>query len=97
LAVRLAGEQAFPPYRELLALAYGATGDFEQAVDTQQALLSMAVWTMPGEVARLEKGVSAYQERRLPDADSLPMLPPVQTPQLDTTAVFRDYPTARPY
>jgi tetratricopeptide (TPR) repeat protein len=97
LAERLAGEQSFPPYRELLALAYGATGDFEQAVDTQQALLSMAVWTMPGEADRLEKGLTAYRERRLPDAGSLPGLPPVQAPPLDATAVFRDYPTARPY
>jgi tetratricopeptide (TPR) repeat protein len=97
LAERLAGEQAFPPYRELLGLAYAATGDFEQAADTQEALLSLAVWTMPGEAARLEKGLSAYREERLPEEGALPMLPPVQVPPLDATAVFRDYPTARPY
>ncbi len=97
LAERLAGEQAFPPYRELLALAYAATGDFGQAAETQQALLSLAVWTMPGEAARLEKGLSAYREKRMPEADALPGLPAVQAPPLDATAVFRDYPTARPY
>jgi tetratricopeptide (TPR) repeat protein len=97
LAERLAGEQAFPPYRELLALAYAATGDFGQAAETQQALLSLAVWTMPGEAARLQKGLSAYQEKRMPEAAALPGLPPVQAPPLDVTAVFRDYPTARPY
>jgi len=97
LAERLAGEQAFPPFRELLALAYAATGDFEQAADTQQTLLSLAVWTMPGETARLELGLAAYREGHLPDADSLSPLPPVQPPPLDATAVFRDYPTARPY
>ncbi len=97
LAERLAADQAFPPYRELLALAYASTGDFEQAADTQEALLSLAVWTMPGEAARLEKGLSAYREKRLPTGDDLPMLPPVQPPPLNVTAVFRDYPTARPY
>jgi cytochrome c-type biogenesis protein CcmH/NrfG len=97
LADRLAGEQAIPPYRELLALAYAATGDFQQAAETQQPLLSMAVWTMPGEAARLEKGLSAYRERRMPEEESLPMQPPVRVPPLNVTAVFRDYPTARPY
>jgi tetratricopeptide (TPR) repeat protein len=97
LAERLAGEQAFPPYRELLALAYAATGDFDQAADTQEALVSLAVWTAPAEAARMEKGLSAYRESRLPDADSLPVLPPVKPLPLDATAVFRDYPTARPY
>ncbi len=97
LAERLAGEQAFPPYRELLALAHAATGDFEQAAEIQAALLSLAVWTMPGEAARLEKGLSAYREQRLPDEDALPLLPPVQVPPLEAVAVFRDYPTARPY
>jgi len=97
LAERLAGEQALPPYRELLALASAATGDFEQATEIQQALLAMAVWTMPAEAARLEKGLTAYREERMPDAETLPVLPPVQVPVLDATAVFRDYPTARPY
>jgi len=97
LAERLSGEQAFPPYRELLALAYAATGDFEQAADTQQALVTLAVWTAPAEAARLKKGLSAYRERRLPDADSLPVLSPVQPQPLDASSVFRDYPTARPY
>jgi tetratricopeptide (TPR) repeat protein len=97
LTERLGGEQAFPPSRELLALTYAATGDFEKAVDTQQALVSLAVWTMPGETSRLEAGLSAYRERRLPAADSLPSLPPAQLPHRDATAVFRDYPTARPY
>jgi tetratricopeptide (TPR) repeat protein len=97
LAERLAGEQALPPYRELLALASAASGDFEQASEIQQALLAMAVWTMPAEAARLEKGLTAYREERMPDAETLPVLPPVQVPVLDATAVFRDYPTARPY
>jgi tetratricopeptide (TPR) repeat protein len=97
LAERLVGEQAFPPYRELLALAYAATGDFGQAADTQEALLSLAIWTMPGEAARLEKGLSAYREKQMPEEDALPMLPSVQVPPLDVAAVFRDYPTARPY
>ena len=52
---------------------------------------------MPGEAARLEKGLSAYREKRVPEADALPGLPAVQAPPLDATAVFRDYPTARPY
>ena len=97
LAERLAGEQAFPPYRELLALASAATGDFEQAIEIQEALLSMAVWTMPAEAARLEKGLTAYREERMPEPEALPAMPPVQVPVLDATAVFRDYPTARPY
>jgi tetratricopeptide (TPR) repeat protein len=97
LAERLAGERALPPYRELLALAYAATGDFDEASEVQEALLAMAVWTMPAEAARLEKGLTAFRERRMPDSEALPVLPPVQPPPLDATAVFRDYPTARPY
>jgi tetratricopeptide (TPR) repeat protein len=97
LAEQLAGEQDFPPYRELLALASAATGDFERAATIQEALLSMAVWTMPGEVARLESGLSAYRAACMPDAEALPVLPPVQVQRVDATAVFRDYPTARPY
>jgi cytochrome c-type biogenesis protein CcmH/NrfG len=97
LAERLAGEQAFPPSRELLALACAATGDYAQATEIQQALLAMAVWTMPAEAARMEKVLTAYQEKRMPNLEALPALPPVQTPPLDATAVFRDYPTARPY
>jgi len=97
LAERLAVEQAFPPSRELLALACAATGDYAQATEIQQALLAMAVWTMPAEAARMEKVLTAYQEKRMPNPEALPALPPVQTPPLDATAVFRDYPTARPY
>lgn len=97
LAERLAAEQAFPPYRELLALAYAATGDFEQAADTQEALALQAVWTMPAEANRLQKGLAAYREKRLPGQDALSLLPPAQVMPPDTTAVFRDYPTARPY
>jgi hypothetical protein len=97
LAEGLAGEQAFPPYREMLALACAATGDFEQATEIQEALLAMAVWTMPAEAVRLEKGLAAYREEHMPEPEVLPVLPPVQVPVLDATAVFRDYPTARPY
>jgi len=98
LAQRLAGEQSFPPYRESLALAHAAAGDFEQAADIQQALLSMAVWSMPGEVARLEQGLAAYREGQMPAADVLPPRgPALRAPPVDVTAVFRDYPAARPY
>jgi len=98
LAGLLAGQQAIPPYRELLALAQAAAGDFEQATDNEQAILSMAVWTMPGEVVRLEKVLAAYQEGRMPDGDALlPKQTVPRAPPMDATAVFRDYPAARPY
>ena len=50
----------------MLALACAATGDFEQATEIQEALLAMAVWTMPAEAARLEKGLAAYREEHMP-------------------------------
>jgi hypothetical protein len=101
-ALRLAHElaeqqQAIPPAREALALAYAATGDFKQATEIQQQLVSLAVWTWPGETDRLSRNLAAYTEGKMPAASDLPSTPPMQAPPTSGEGPFRDYPAARPY
>lgn len=97
LAQQLAGQQAIPPYREALALAYAASGDFEQAAAIQEEVMSFAVWSMPAEADRLGRGLESYRQGRMPPEDALPKNPPMQPPPLDGAGPFRDYPAARPY
>jgi tetratricopeptide (TPR) repeat protein len=97
LARQLADQQAMPPSREALALASAATGDFKQAVTIQEELVSLAVWTQPGEADRLSRGLAAYRAGKLPAASDLPHLPSLQAPPIDGAGPFRDYPAAKPY
>jgi len=97
LARDLAEQQAIPPAREVLALACAATGDFKQAVEIQQQLVSLAVWTWPGETERLSRVLAAYQEGKMPATGDLPAAPPVQAPSTSGEGPFRDYPAPKPY
>ena len=97
LARELAEQQPIPPAREALALAYAATGDFRQAADIQQQVVSIAVWSWPGESDRLSRVLSAYNEAKMPDAKDLPGAPPMQAPPISGEGPFRDYPAPRPY
>jgi tetratricopeptide (TPR) repeat protein len=97
LARELAEQQAIPPAREALALACATTGDFKQAAEIQQQLVSMAVWTWPGETDRLSRELAAYQEGKLPVPGDLPAAPPMQAPPTSGEGPFRDYPAPRPY
>lgn len=97
LARQLADQQAVPPYREALALAYAATGDFKQAATIQEALVSLAVWTQPGEADRLSRGLAAYRADKMPAANDLPHPPSLQAPPVSGEGPFRDYPAAKPY
>ncbi|MGB7931790.1 MAG: tetratricopeptide repeat protein [Gammaproteobacteria bacterium] len=97
LARELAEQQAIPPAREALALACAATGDFEQATEIQQQIVSLAVWSWPGEAERLSRTLTAYREGKMPAAADLPGAPPVQAPPTSGEGPFRDYPAARPY
>ncbi|MGB5307182.1 MAG: hypothetical protein WBO57_13155, partial [Gammaproteobacteria bacterium] len=89
-------QRMIPPHQEVLALAYAATGDYEQASTIQEALVSFAAWSMPAEAERLLQVQKAYQQEQLPSADSTPgqSLPP---PRVDGVGPFRDYQAARPY
>jgi tetratricopeptide (TPR) repeat protein len=97
LARELAEQQAIPPAREALALACAATGDFKQAAEIQQQVVSVAVWSWPGEAERLSRTLTAYREGKMPAAADLPGAPPVQAPPTSGEGPFRDYPAARPY
>jgi len=97
LAQQLAEQQAIPPIREALALAYAATGDFKQAAAIQEELTSRAVWTLPNEVNRLTRCLAAYREGKIPATDDLPSAPPMQPPPTTGEGPFRDYPASRPY
>jgi tetratricopeptide (TPR) repeat protein len=97
LARELAEQQPIPPAREALALAYAATGDFKQAAGIQQQVVSVAVWSWPGESDRLSRNLAAYREGKMPAAADLPSAPPMQAPPITGEGPFRDYPAPRPY
>ncbi len=96
MAQQLAAQRMIPPHQEVLALAYAATGDYEQASTIQEALVSFAAWSMPAEAERLLQVQKAYQQEQLPSADGIrgQSLPP---PRVDGVGPFRDYQAARPY
>jgi tetratricopeptide (TPR) repeat protein len=97
LARELAEQQVIPPAREALALACAATGDFKQAAEIQQQIVTLAVWSWPGEADRLSRVLTAYREGKMPTAADLPSAPPVQAPPTSGEGPFRDYPAPRPY
>jgi tetratricopeptide (TPR) repeat protein len=97
LARDLAEQQNIPPVREVLALACAATGDFKQATEIQEQLVSLAVWTWPGQSERLTRVLTAYQAGKMPAAVDLPAPPPVQAPSASGEGPFRDYPAPKPY
>ena len=86
-----------PPHQELLALAYAATGNYEQAAAIQEELLSYAQQHMPAEADRVARTLSYYQEGELPPLDDLIDRSALQAPPFSASATLRDYPTARPY
>lgn len=96
LAQQLVERQAIPPHREVLALAYAATGDYEQAITLQEALVSFTAWSMPREAQRLKQALTAYEAGQLPSRDAIPaqVLPP---PRVDSIGPFQYYGAARPY
>jgi len=97
LARELAEQQPIPPAREALALSFAATGDFKQAADIQQQIVSVAVWSWPGESDRLSRSLAAYREGKMPAGNDLPSAPPMQAPPISGEGPFRDYPAPRPY
>jgi len=97
LARELVEQQAIPPAREALALASAATGDFKQAAEIQQQIVTLAMWSWPGEADRLSRNLAAYREGKMPAAADLPGAPPVQAPPTSGEGPFRDYPAPRPY
>jgi tetratricopeptide (TPR) repeat protein len=97
LARELEEQQAIPPVREALALAYAATGDFNQAAEIQQQVVTLAVWSWPSEADRLSRVLAAYNKGKMPATNDLPRAPPMQAPTTSGEGPFRDYPAARPY
>jgi tetratricopeptide (TPR) repeat protein len=97
LARELEEQQAIPPVREALALAYAATGDFKQAAEIQQQVVTLALWSWPGEADRLSRVLAAYNKGKMPAANDLASAPPMQAPTTSGEGPFRDYPAARPY
>jgi tetratricopeptide (TPR) repeat protein len=96
-AQQLNNRYRIPPHQELLALAYAATGNYEQATAIEKELLSYAQRFMPSEVDRVTRTLSGYREGKLPPLDDLIDRSALQAPPFDASATLRDYPTARPY
>ena len=96
-AQQLNNQYRIPPHQELLALAYAATGNYEQATAIQGELLSYAQQFMPTEADRVARTLSYYREGKLPPLDDLIDRSALQAPPFDASATLRDYPTARPY
>jgi tetratricopeptide (TPR) repeat protein len=98
LARALAMSFAIPPHLEVLALAQAADGQFEQAINLQEQLISGAAWMGPGpNLERLQRTLDAFRDQRLPAEpwpEDDPMLLP---PPIDAQLVFREYPAAVPY
>jgi hypothetical protein len=89
--------QPVPPHRELLSLALAASGDFATAATQQEELVAEAMLAMPVVVGRLDSVLTDYRKQQLPAPDQLFTWQLLQAPPVDSTGVFRDYPTARPY
>ena len=96
-AQQLNDRYRIPPHQELLALAYAATANYEQATAIQKELLSYAQQHMPAEADRVARTLSYYQEGELPPLDDLIDRSALQAPPFSASATLRDYPTARPY
>ena len=86
-----------PPHQELLALAYAANSNYEQATAIQKELLSYTQQYMPAETDRVTRLLAYYQAGELPPLDSLIDRSALQAPPFIASATLRDYPTARPY
>ena len=86
-----------PPHQELLALAFAATGDYEQAIAIEGELFSYAQQYMPAETDRVGHTLTYYREGKLPPLDKLIDRSALQAPPFNASATLRDYPTARPY
>lgn len=97
LAQQLNDRHRIPPHQELLALAYAATGNHEQATTIQEELLSYAQQFMPSEAERVARTLSYYREDKLPPLEDLIDRSALQAPPFDASATLRDYPTTRPY
>ena len=97
LAQALVEQQPQPPHQEALALALAAGGDFERAAAIQKALVAMAFMSMPGEVERLSRVLSAYEDGRLPSANDFANLSVLPLPPLDIKGPFRNYLAVKPY
>jgi tetratricopeptide (TPR) repeat protein len=97
LARALVEQQPQPPHQEALALALAANGDFKQAATIQKTLVAMALMAMPGEVERLSRVLSAYEDDRMPAANDFANLSIIPLPPLDIKGPFRNYLAVNPY
>jgi tetratricopeptide (TPR) repeat protein len=90
--------QPIPPHRRALALAWAASGQFEEAVRTQQPAMAMAAWMAPtAELAAMKEELASYERGEIP-AQAWPEGDPLLSPPpFDPVAPFRDYPAAVPY
>jgi len=99
IASRLSLVQPIPPHQRALALAQAASGQFQEAVRTQQQAIAMAAWVMapPAELEAMNRELTSYVEGEMPaepwpEGDTL-----LSPPPFDPVAPFRDYPAAVPY
>ncbi len=95
----LAIQQGIPPYLELLAIAYAANGEFEQAAALQQQLVASLQWMPPGpDHTRLQNTLDSYRQGNLPPSRPWPEDDLILTPPpIDAVAVFLEYPAPLSY
>ncbi len=99
LSKMLAIQQGIPPYLELLAIAYAANGEFEQAAALQQQLVASLQWMPPGpDHTRLQNTLDSYRQGNLPPSRPWPEDDLILTPPpIDAVAVFLEYPAPLSY
>jgi tetratricopeptide (TPR) repeat protein len=98
IAQQLNEQHPVPPHQELLALAYAATGNYEQATAILEILLSYTPQQgLQAEADRLARTLSYYRENRIPPLDELIDRSAFRPPAFNASAPFRDYPAPRPY
>jgi len=98
LAQGLAMSFGIPPYLEALALAFAASGEYQQAISIQTQLIAGAAWMgSDSEQARLQTTLDLFNEGRLP-VEPWPEDDPILSPQpIDASSVFREYPSPLPF
>jgi len=98
-ANKLATAQPMPPLLEAQAAAAAAAGHFEDAARVQQQLISRLTWQVsPQQMQALRDALAAYQKGKAPERDAWPESDPMLgSGPFDGTALFRDYPVAKPY
>lgn len=93
----LVQEAFIPPHVELQALVAAAIGNFEQAAELQNQVLQAMIWAGDGIYQRAQTALTAYQRQEMPAAVWYREEIMLRPPGINTSLLFREYPTPVPY